>query len=285
VKLNLVKGGCLLRVENFGTQFYPSDLKFCYCGYEDCEKDFFCGPYIRNNYLIHLITKGEGYYLLNGKTYHLKKGDFFVIFPNDISVYKTVKENPWSFYWFAFDGTMAEYNLNIVGIDRLSPVEHIENHQELEKKIQNLINISSSFSLENMLFVSAYLRECIGLIQKSLCHKIQNHKPNQKEQEIKLAIQYIEFNYYKNISSCIIANELGFERTYFCKIFKQVTGLSPQQYIIKYRLNQAAKLLMTTSIASNDIAEMVGFQNINYFFRKFKSEMNCTPNEYRKNSK
>lgn len=58
-----------------------SDCYFSYCGFAKTEPKHSFGPAIRDQYLIHIILEGEGYYTIKNQKYYLRKGQGFVIPP------------------------------------------------------------------------------------------------------------------------------------------------------------------------------------------------------------
>lgn len=58
--------------------------------------------------------------------------------------------------------------------------------------------------------------------------------------------------------------------------------MSPIDYVIHFRLKQAAHLLDTTENSISSIAQNTGFNNVGYFCRKFKDVYKLTPSQYRK---
>ena len=66
-------------------------------------------------------------------------------------------------------------------------------------------------------------------------------------------------------------------------IVKKATGLPPKQYIIQQRINEAKRLIVTTDMPIQNIAEAVGISDYSYFIKVFKSATGTTPTHYRKN--
>ena len=60
------------------------------------------------------------------------------------------------------------------------------------------------------------------------------------------ALRYIEEHYREPIALQQLADAAGYSSFYFCKLFKQVTRLTPLQYVVRYRLEQAKKRMLTT---------------------------------------
>lgn len=78
------------------------------------------------------------------------------------------------------------------------------------------------------------------------------------------------------------ASKAGLSMVHFRRLFKQFSGLPPQQFLIQCRLQAAAGLLTTSSYQINDIADRVGFDNEFYFSRLFKKKFNMSPLAYRR---
>ncbi|MNC63845.1 Bifunctional transcriptional activator/DNA repair enzyme AdaA [compost metagenome] len=68
------------------------------------------------------------------------------------------------------------------------------------------------------------------------------------------------------------------------KVFKDIAGISMNQYISEYRFDKAKALLLTTDLPANRIGEMVGFDNTKYFYVSFKKYSGKTPDHFRKSS-
>lgn len=98
----------------------------------------------------------------------------------------------------------------------------------------------------------------------------------------KTIISYIEKHYSEPISLQQLADTIPCNSQYLCRTFREISGISPIQYLISYRLEQACSLLSQTTRPVTEIALDCGFENISYFIRKFKEAKGCTPKEYRR---
>lgn len=68
----------------------------------------------------------------------------------------------------------------------------------------------------------------------------------------------------------------------FCRSFKELTGMTPFRYLIRYRILQSCNQLLLTDKKVTEIALSCGFNNISYYNRAFFKIMRMTPTEYRK---
>lgn len=70
---------------------------------------------------------------------------------------------------------------------------------------------------------------------------------------------------------------------YFALIQKEVkaeVGLTPVEFIRSIRLNEAKSLLSSQDITVSEVAYSVGFNNLSYFSRSFKTEFGCLPSGF-----
>lgn len=99
-----------------------------------------------------------------------------------------------------------------------------------------------------------------------------NHKLQQ-------AIDYIQAHLAEDISLKDIASELGMSQYHFARLFKQSTGYSPYQYLIKCRIENAQQLLTQTQQIAH-VALQVGFASQSQFGRHFKRLTGVTPKQF-----
>jgi len=68
----------------------------------------------------------------------------------------------------------------------------------------------------------------------------------------------------------------------FARLFKNQTGLSPQKYLTKARIENSCSMLHHSPLSINEIAEICGFSDRYYFTKVFNSVMKVPPAQYRK---
>jgi transcriptional regulator GlxA family with amidase domain len=78
-----------------------------------------------------------------------------------------------------------------------------------------------------------------------------------------------------------IAGALGVSKRYLGRIFQAELGLSPWEYLLRYRVLKAKELLLTTSYSVADVAARVGFDTAAYFSHIFHREVGSTPRAFR----
>ena len=100
-------------------------------------------------------------------------------------------------------------------------------------------------------------------------------------QKILPAIEYVNKNYSEEITLESASAMLGFDPSYFCRIFKSATGSTFTEYLNFVRICKAEKMLSHSQSSILEISETVGFSSVSYFNRVFKKYRNCSPRNYR----
>ena len=91
-------------------------------------------------------------------------------------------------------------------------------------------------------------------------------------------------NYAQNLSLRDFGTKFFVNSSYLGQIFRKKYNMTFKDYLTNYRINEAAKLLLSTDRRIVQIAEDVGYHDSDYFIRKFIEIKGCTPAKYRKNS-
>lgn len=94
------------------------------------------------------------------------------------------------------------------------------------------------------------------------------------------AIRYIHENYSRQISMKDISDSYNVTYEYFSRIFSADMGIGFTGYLKEFRINTAQQLLKDGKYRIQDIANMVGYENINYFCKVFKDTTGYTPTVY-----
>lgn len=102
-----------------------------------------------------------------------------------------------------------------------------------------------------------------------------------RRKEVAQAVAYIERNYDKKITLQETADSIPISKNYLSTLFKAECGMSFQDYLIKFRMEKAAQLLIISSLRVSEICEKVGYGDIFYFDRSFKRYFNQSPKEFR----
>lgn len=99
---------------------------------------------------------------------------------------------------------------------------------------------------------------------------------------LRFAVSYIEKSYASSIHLSDLAREANMTPNHFCKCFKTISGMTPFEFILQYRLTKALHALRTTDMSVTELALACGFNDASYFIRLFRRQFGETPNQYRR---
>jgi AraC family transcriptional regulator len=101
------------------------------------------------------------------------------------------------------------------------------------------------------------------------------------KEHIARAVDYIEQNLTQEIDLAACAKACGYSKYYYLRVFKEVTGMTPADYIRKRRLSEIAKRICKDDEYISEIAFAYGFNSKENFIRAFKDEHHILPTEYK----
>ena len=101
------------------------------------------------------------------------------------------------------------------------------------------------------------------------------------ERRMSKTVRFIEAHFGEPLSLSRLASEANMSEFHFLRIFRQVTGLTPHQYLLRRRLREAAVRLVTGSETVLNIALASGFDDLSNFNRAFRAEFGMNPRAYR----
>lgn len=257
------------------------ELYLISCGYEVCSPLHTFGPGCRDKYLIHFVLSGKGTFISNGNTYHLEHNDAFIIYPDCEITYIADSDEPWTYIWVGFNGTMVNSYLTSAGISKNTDVIHIPDDSSIPGIIQKMLD-ANALTYSNELLRQALLLELISVLISY--NDSENDADNFCYPQLfytEKAMHYIEKRYMYDISVVDIAKKIGITRSYLAKCFNSVVNMSPKQYIIKYRMEKACEFLRTTSMNITETGEAVGYTNSLTFSKAFKNYFGVSPIEWR----
>lgn len=125
----------------------------------------------------------------------------------------------------------------------------------------------------------AYMKRFVSNFSEYLIQLQKNHSVgvlSQIEKEI-------QENYSQNLTLRELGKKYYINSSYLGQMFRKKYGQSFKDYLSNYRINEAAKMLVTTDRRIIDISEEVGYHDMDYFISRFIACKGCTPARYRKN--
>lgn len=105
---------------------------------------------------------------------------------------------------------------------------------------------------------------------------------DEDKQFLQQIVKFIEDNFSDDsLSAAHLEKHMNLSKMQLYRKLKALSNMTPGEFIKCIRLKEAAQLLVTTQLTVTEIFYRTGFNNQSYFFREFKKQYQCSPNEYR----
>lgn len=258
----------------------PTDLFVQLCGAEDCPSSKMPVEGIQKRHAIHFILHGEGTFVFKDlKKFDIGTDSLFCSMAGIENKYYPKKENPWSYIFIVLGGVLADSIVRYLALDSKNCVIPAKKAKDLREDFLEIYNFYSE-DLTSSFRVLAALYKLIADLEEICCKRQENF--NALSRHVYEALLFIRNN-YATATADVVAKGCGLNRIYLSRIMKDDTGLTLSEAIIATRLFAAQDSLkyMDATTPISDIARSVGYSDIKYFSKLFKSIFGVTPSEYR----
>lgn len=249
-----------------------NDLNPVKCGWHQRKPGGFWGPSAHEYYNLHYVLSGKGTYTVNGKTYKLEKYHIFFIKPDMIIKQQADMDDPWLYSWISFESNIAEELLAMCGVDNDTYALYCP---ELYGIFDEFRHIPAGKEVSAITLNA----KIYAILERLMAQNVPQTHENPVSQYCIKAADYIQANYQSHITIDGIAKNLGIDRRYFSRIFTKYIGVSPQKYLVDYRLEKANYLLSTGEYSVSEVAVSVGYDDIFAFSKIFKKKYGYPPSK------
>lgn len=250
---------------------------------------------------ITYIARGSGHHVVNDKEYKVTKGDLFIInYDMWHGFYKERKSDSLVVYNLLFTPDFLDDELVdmidygsfpkrflLKGMDENDGSRadlHVDVDQQV--KFEGIIsNVYMEYTLKSsgyLNMIRAYMIELIINIVRQISREEEKKTHTESNNTIlDEALKYLHENYIGNISLDALARKAFFSKNYFCRVFKQYTGMNVYELVHKLRIENACEMLKNTDKRILDIAMEAGYSDYKSFSANFKKIMGIKPQEFR----
>lgn len=165
--------------------------------------------------------------------------------------------------------------------DKIRIRNHIRN-PKLTEILKRLLDADASVSSYKQQHILGLFMEFFAILleeEKMDSNDTEMHPDRKRYYMIEPALKVIHSQYNQKIESESLAKLCQMSLCYFCRIFRQVLGMTPTQYQTEYRIRIAEILLKNSQHSISDIAHMVGYDDEAYFSRCYKKCKGISPRQ------
>ncbi|ABP66955.1 transcriptional regulator, AraC family [Caldicellulosiruptor saccharolyticus DSM 8903] len=248
-------------------------------------------PHWHDEFEIVYLEKGTASFRVDGKEYFLGPKQF--LFVNCGSIHGGKAEDNPEPYAIVFSLSMlfsegpdickSKYLQSVS--ERKLLVQNSFEDEHTRELISNIITVWKEKPKGYELLVKGYLFVIFYYLfnKRYVTASSTDRELDLKLEKIKSALDFINSNYSSDIDIDLLAKLANLSKFYFCRLFKEITHLTPVDYINKFRVEKAIELIKNTNLSISEIAFEVGFNNVSYFIKVFKEYVGVTPFKYKKN--
>lgn len=236
-------------------------------------------PHWHMNIELLYIQNGILKVTLEHEVLYAKRGEIVVI--NSNSVHSIESETD-EVYYFCL---ILDYNFcNSLGFDTLNNrYQPVTNDLEMKNIYQLIVNEGT---LQKQFYKKAIRALChtmLILLHRNIIidsrESASNYIDHDNVEIVKNIIEYIRVNYAESFTLDDLARHVAISKYHMCRIFKDVTYVTINQFITQVRLEQAQILLNDESENITDIALECGFKSLSYFTKTYKKHYGYPPSQ------
>ena len=270
-------------------KFQEENANTCYAVFLEKVFELSQDYHVHDEYEMLYVMKGQVLYNIIDKQYTLNPGDMILIPKNTLHKIANPKENTKRIVLSFSDDYILHYStqqtnlLNVFNKVKETNIHKISFSTQHKKIIENnllqLCELFTSKEYGSDIIYNLRFAQTMLLINSSFQALREDYIANEDDTVISSIINYIEKNIDKKITLKDISIHTSLSISRLAHLFKEKTGITIVQYMIKKRLVLAKKLLRK-GMPIHDIYQECGFQDYTSFFRTFKKEYSITPKQF-----
>ncbi len=233
-----------------------------------------------------LLTSGEGFFLNQNQLHSIRCED------KEMCLLHTIKFHPSFLFGYGKTNMSAKYLTPILSSAFLHCLI-LKAQDDSTKEMLRLAEDTFSCCLEKKYGYELVVKSLLCYFWKLLLPFAapqdgtlpESPQVSTDSARIKQAILFIEQKYMEPLTLEEIAASIHVSKSECCRCFQRALGLTPFEYLIKFRIFESTRKIMRGEEAAGSISTLaasVGFNSTSYYNKLFKKYLNCTPTEYKK---
>ncbi|MBD5512851.1 MAG: AraC family transcriptional regulator [Lachnospiraceae bacterium] len=232
------------------------------------------------------LSPGDGFFLNQNQLHSIRSAD------KEACILHTIKFHPSFLFGYGKTGMSAKYLTPVLSSSFLHCLL-LKAQDDSTKEMHRLAEDTFSHCLEKRFGYELAVKSLLCYFWKLLLpfatppDGVPAESPHNSidSARIKQAILFIENKYMEPLTLEEIAASIHVSKSECCRCFQRALGLTPFEYLLKFRIFESTRKIMRGDEAADSISTLaasVGFNSTSYYNKLFKKYLNCTPTEYKK---
>ncbi|WP_299230179.1 AraC family transcriptional regulator [uncultured Bacteroides sp.] len=233
-----------------------------------------------DSYQLLYITKGRGIFFKSPEeSIEIKEGDMIILRPHQWHSYMPDKKTGWTEMWIGFEGANMDSRFKNNFFNKEQIIYRIGVQDNIVNLYDQAIRIANEEKAACQQFLAGIANLILGM---TMYYDYNKCFDTTTEAQIDKAKIIIRENLLKGITPEDVASRINISYSWFRKLFKDYTGVSPAHYIQELKIQEAKQLLSGSDTNIKDVSYYLGFDDIAYFSKVFKKYTGFTPIEYKR---
>ena len=258
------------------THFVLQEILACF--YQIRESSYEFPGEVHEYYELTYIDQGSMDTVIDGKDYHLEQFDTVLYYPGQFHTQKTDHQHTCAYLTIMFK-TENPMDPSLKG-----RIFHTK--KEIFKVLSRFMHVMEHNTTYHNELSLLYLKELLILLQNSeRKHLTEPDNPMRAHYENTLLneiVLYIHQHITESLTVDELCHRFGLSRSSLQTMFNENMSITPKRYIINLKMHQAKRMIQENDYNISEISDLLGFNSIHYFSRKFKLQYGLSPTEYAK---
>lgn len=256
------------------------ELTFLFCGRQDSSPGELAGPAVREHYLLYFCLEGRGEYQFRDTHCAIGPGEGFLVPPGEVVSIRADQKEPWKLIWVGFTGCRAAEYLGRCGLGKENRAFRCDVPEQLERCVQEMVRCEMLGRGHEFLLLGELYR-FLGWIARSF--EGQGRRSREAGTEyVERAADYIRSHFQEDLTVSKLALYVGLNRSYLTTVFQNTLHVSPQQFLMRFRMERASQLLLEGTLSVGEVARSCGYPDPLTFSKAFKRTLGVTPSQYQR---
>ncbi len=227
---------------------------------------------------------GAGILDLSHGRFRVTRCTFAMLRPFEFHAYAADAEQPWSYYWIHFNGTVAQQYYDVLTGGGKQVCITVDSDLRFVENFERILGIfQQGESYLHQVQASSVLHQLLGDLVGRTRQRSGRQEP--AKARIERTLEMMRRNPGTHVSIHELAASAGMSHAYFTLQFRKLTGHSPRSYFNQLKIAKACEYLEQTETKVESIAHLVGYEDPFYFCRLFKRITKLTPTLYRRSAR
>lgn len=252
----------------------------------------------KNYFELIYVVEGTGIQYINKLKFNYRKGNLFLITPQDIHSFDIVTASTFFFLRFSDHYIKTIITKDKEAIKRMEYILQNASHRPgciLKNRadkplIASLVSCIIQENANQQIYYSKIIEQIVNTIITVVARNIALKLPKQIKENTGEAVleilHYIQENIFnlKLLKAEVMSKRFGISTAYLGRYFKKQTGETLQQYIFNYKMRLVESRLLHSDMRINEITYEFNFTDESHLNRAFKKYKGVGPSEYRRNN-